>query len=273
MNGKDLNGRDILIGLSIKFMGDWEKIYKAACSRDVKNLEPFYEVFRKSKCKAVTFFDPEYPQILKQIYNPPFVLFYYGDITLAHNPSKCLSIIGTRHPSPYGAKMAEHISKELSNDFVIVSGMAKGIDGIAQRSAIESGNKTIGIIGSGIERCYPSDNKDLYFQLKKNQLIMSEYFGYITPDQSHFPLRNRIIAGLSKATLIVEAKNRSGTSITATFALSFGRSVLAVPDRAETDSACNKLIKEGAVLVESAQDVIEELSGIAFVGSEIQQNS
>ena len=268
-----MNGKHMLIALAIKFDGNWEKIYQAISNNDVEDLDPYYEEFKTSKCNAVTMLDSEYPQILKQIYNPPFVLFYYGDITLAHNPSKCLSIIGTRKPSDYGTKMTNLMAGELSNDFVIVSGLAKGIDGLAHRNAIERGNKTIAIIGSGIDNCYPTDNEDLYQEIKKNHLVMSEYFGQVTPDHSHFPLRNRIIAGLSKATLIVEARNKSGTSITASFALSFGRTVLSVPDRAGKDSACNKLIKEGATLVESPQDVVEELNHIAFVGIEIQQNS
>ena len=268
-----LNGRQILIGLAIKFEGNWDKIYKSVFSNDLDDVDEYVEKFNRSTCNAVTILEKEYPQILKQIYNPPFVLFYYGDLSLAYNPSKCISIIGTRKPSDYGVKMATTLAEDLSSEFVIVSGMAKGIDGIAQRSAIRKGHKTIAIIGSGIDRCYPTDNEDLYQELKRNHLIMSEYFGKVTPDSNHFPLRNRIIAGLSKATLIVEAHNRSGTSITATYALAFSRTVLAVPDRADSDSACNRLIKEGAVLVESAEDVIEELNETAFVGKEIQENS
>ena len=268
-----MNGSEILIGLAIKFEGNWQSMYAAAIANEVDDLEPYLEMYKHSRCKAVTMLDRDYPQILKQIYNPPFVLFYYGDITLAHDPSKCLSIIGTRNPSEYGTEMAQKLAKGLSKEFVIVSGLAKGIDGISQQSAINAGNKTIAIIGSGIDNCYPSDNKDLYDEIKKNHLILSEYFGNVVPDRSHFPLRNRIIAGLSKATLVVEAKNYSGTSITTTFANSFGRTVLAVPSNAGKDSICNKLIKEGAALVETVQDVIDELNHTAFVGREIQQNS
>ena len=268
-----MNGKQILIGLSIKFEGNWEKIYQAIMSKDTGNLYSYYDEFAKARCNAVTIFDENYPQILKQIYNPPFVLFYYGDIALAHNPSKCISIIGSRKPTTYGTKMATKLSNELSKSFVIVSGLAKGIDGISHQGAIDAHNKTIAVIGSGIDYCYPSVNDLLYQEIKKNHLLLSEYFGKVKPDQNHFPARNRIIAGLSKAVLIVEARNHSGTSITANYALSFSRTVLAVPDRADTDSACNRLIKEGAVLVESAQDVIEELNETAFVGKEIQQNS
>ena len=263
------DGKHILIGLSIKFEGDWEKIYQTIMSKDIGDVDPYFEKFAKSKCNAVTIFDSDYPQILKQIYNPPFVLFYYGDISLAHNPSKCISIIGSRNPTSYGAKMATALASELSDDFVIVSGLAKGIDGLSHQGAISKHNKTIAVIGSGIDYCYPSENEDIYREIKKNHLLLSEYFGKVTPDQNHFPARNRIIAGLSKAVLIVEARNHSGTSITANYALSFSRTVLAVPDRADRDSACNRLIKEGAVLVESAQDVIEELNQTAFVGKEI----
>ncbi|MCQ2087413.1 MAG: DNA-processing protein DprA [Bacilli bacterium] len=268
-----LSGRQILIALAIKYQGDWNSIYSAISSKEICELNTYLEEFNKSTCKATTILDADYPQILKQIYMPPFVLFYYGDITLTHNPSKCLSIIGSRNPSSYGVKMATSLSEDLSNEYHVVSGMAKGIDGIAHRSAIKMGNKTIAIIGSGIDNVYPQENKDLYQILKKEHLVMSEYFGQVSPDSAHFPLRNRIIAGLSKATLIVEAQKQSGTSITATYALSFSRTVLAVPNTADSNSACNRLIKEGAVLVENAKDVIEELNQTAFVGSEIQQNS
>ena len=268
-----LNGKQILIALAIKYEGDWDKMYSAISNKDVEDLNPYIEQFNKSTRKAMTILDIECPAILKQIFMPPFVLFYYGDLTLTHNPSKCLSIIGSRNPSTYGEKMARELAADLSKDFIVVSGMAKGIDGIAHRSAIAAGNKTIAVIGSGIDRCYPAENKDLYQELKKDHLIVSEYFGQSSPDMSHFPLRNRIIAGLSKGTLIVEAQRQSGTSITATYALNFSRTVLAVPNRADTNSACNRLIKEGAVLVENAADVIEELNNTAFVGSQIQKNS
>lgn len=268
-----MNGRQILIALAIKFKGDWDAIYSAISSKDVTDLESCWEEFTHSRCKATTILDNDYPQLLKQIYMPPFVLFYYGDISLTHNPSKCLSIIGSRNPTHYGVKMATELSSELSKEFIIVSGMAKGIDGLAHKSAIDKGNKTIAIIGSGIEYCYPSENRELFDEIRKNHLLLSEYFGDVTPDQDHFPLRNRIIAGLSKATLIIEAQKQSGTSITATYALSFSRTVLAVPNRADTNSACNRLIKEGAILVETANDVIEELNQTAFVGPEIQENS
>lgn len=268
-----LNGRQILIALAIKYKGDWESMYEAISKKDVEDLDKNYEEFAHAKCNAVTILDKEYPQILKQIYMPPFVLFYYGDISLTYNPSKCLAMVGTRNPSKYGEKMAEELASDLSKHFVIVSGMAKGIDGISHRSAIKAGNKTIAIIGSGIDKCYPLENRDLYNDLKTSQLILSEYFGDVSPDQNHFPLRNRIIAGLSKGTLIIEAKKHSGTSITAAHALSFSRIVMAVPNRADCDSACNRLIKEGAVLVETADDVIEELNQTTFVGEEIQENS
>ena len=267
-----MNGRQILIALAIKYEGDWDAIYTAIKSKCVEELEPCWEMFNKSTCKATTILDADYPQILKNIYMPPFVLFYYGDITLTHDPSKCLSIIGSRNPTNYGTKMATTLSTDLSKEFVIVSGLAKGIDGIAHKCAIDSGNRTIAVIGSGIDNCYPSDNKDLYSELKAHQLVVSEYFGNVSPDQKHFPLRNRIIAGLSKAVLIVEAQRQSGTSITANYALSFSRTVLAVPSRADSNSACNRLIKEGAVLVENANDVIEEMNDTLFVGKEIQEN-
>lgn len=267
-----LNGRQIIIALAIKFHGDWDMIYSAISKKEICDLNPYLEEFNKASCKATTILDDDYPQILKQIYMPPFALFYYGDITLAHNPSKCLSIIGSRNPTSYGTKMATQLSKELSKNYIIVSGMAKGIDGIAHSSAIQEGNKTIAIIGSGIDRCYPTENKELYQSLKKGNLILSEYFGDVSPDTKHFPLRNRIIAGLSKGTLIVEAQRQSGTSITASYALNFSRVVLAVPNTADSNSACNRLIKEGAVLVENANDVLDELNQTAFVGEEIQKN-
>ena len=113
-----LNGRQILIGLAIKFEGNWDKIYKSIFSNDLDDVDEYVEQFNRSTCNAVTIMEKEYPQILKQIYNPPFVLFYYGDLSLAYNPSKCLSIIGTRKPSEYGIKMATTLAEDLSNEFV-----------------------------------------------------------------------------------------------------------------------------------------------------------
>ena len=255
-----MNGSQMLIALAIKHKGVWGQIYKDITSKNIEELVPYYEQFQRSRCKAVTILDSNYPQILKNIYMPPFVLFYYGDITLAQDFNKCLSIIGSREPSEYGIKMTTKLSNDLSNDFVIVSGMAKGIDGLAHDAAIKAGNKTVAILGCGVDVCYPPDNLELYEEIKKNHLLLSEYFGKVSPDAFHFPLRNRIIAGLSSATLIVEAKNNSGTSITASYALNFSRTIFAVPSNADCDSACNKLIREGAILVESAEDVLEDLS-------------
>lgn len=253
-----LKTREILAYLAIDEKGDWNRIYERLGPGKYVNEEEARKVISQVNCSYVTMDDPEYPKCLKDIYHPPFVLFYYGDINLlkACGEEGQIAIIGSRQNSAYGARMTEKIAKGLANKYIVVSGMAMGIDAIAQQATIEAGGKTIAVLGSGINVCYPMENYDLYQTIKKDHLVISEYPEGVPPSPEKFPLRNRIIAGLSKGVVVTEAGNISGTSITVTLALQNNRAVMCVPYDAEKESACNRLIKEGAYLVENSQDVM-----------------
>lgn len=257
-----LKTRDILAYMSIKKEGDWDAIMEWICSKEVAvDEELAAKTLSELKCKYITLADDDYPVCLKNIYHPPFVLFYYGDDELLKHLQAYdqVAVIGSRENSEYGASMTRKIVSGVAKRYPIVSGLAKGIDAIASETAIAVGGKTIAILGSGIDYCYPSENYALYQKIKKDHLLMSEYPGKVVPDPSKFPMRNRIIAGLAHTIVVTEAGNISGTSITVTFGVQYGRTIMCVPYPADKNSACNRLIKEGAYLVETAEDVFESM--------------
>ena len=256
-----LQGRTLLIYLSIINEGNWDKIYQDICDkRSDFSEEDVEKEIAKHKCNFLTLLDEEYPDCLKNVWKPPFVLFYYGDISLLNDYMKNIAVVGSRAFTSYGQEMTEKLTKDLSKHFTIVSGLARGIDSIAHYSAIENGGKTIAILGSGIEKCYPTENLDLYKKIKKEHLLLSEYPAKSQPDAFHFPLRNRIIAALSRAVLVTEASKKSGTSITTSYAIQMGRSVCCVPQLATLNSLCNMLISEGAALTEKVEDIYDEIN-------------
>ncbi len=205
--------------------------------------------------------DANYPQALSHIRNAPRVLYVRGELPDGNRPS--IAIIGARRCSSYGREMAEWFAEELAQAGVqIISGMAAGIDGIAQRAALKRG-RSFGVLGCGTDICYPEENRDLYRELTAGGGILSEYPAGTPPISSHFPRRNRIISGLADAVLVIEAKERSGTMITVDFALEQGRDVFALPGRL-TDAlsgGCNSLIAQGAGIVRRPEDILEALYG------------
>ena len=256
-----MTGRELLIYLSYVNGGHWHKIFKIIKDKKYEvSEEEVQKVLSSIKSNVVTTLDKEFPDILKTINMPPFVIYYYGDISLLNNYYKNISVVGSRKSSTYGEDMTYDIVKGLAEKgYTIVSGLAKGIDSIAHKAAIAGGGKTIAILGSGIDYCYPYENYDLYKEIKKDHLIISEYPGFDAPTQGQFPERNRLIAGLSSTILVGEAGVHSGTFITVADGLINGRNICCIPYPADANSACNKLIKEGAALVETTQDVIDEL--------------
>src|SRR5271165_962329 len=215
---------------------------------------------RRIGCKLVNWKEPEYPQSLLQIYDPPVLLYVRGDATLLNSPS--LSIVGTRRPTVYGSQMAERMGRDLaSRGLTIVSGLARGIDAIAHQGATAVGGRAIGVLGTGIDVCYPKENKKLYEKVLERGAIVSEFPTCSHPAPENFPVRNRIIAGMPLGVIIVEGKQYSGSLITARLAMEFGREVFGVPGNVtqEVSFAPNLLIKQGAKLVTNAEDVIEEL--------------
>lgn len=247
--------REILIYYALKHEGEWKKIYSAI--RNHEEVEDDYkERIGLIKSKVVTIFDEDYPKYLKDITNPPFVLFYYGDLSLISDMNHNLTVVGSRDYSEYGKEKTIEFVNELSENYNIVSGLAKGIDAIAHQSAIESGGKTVAVLGSGIDNCYPFENIELYREIKNNHLLISEYPDMVEPKAEHFPTRNRLVAAFSKGILVTEAYEKSGTLITVRLGLAMSREIMCIPYPANINSYCNRLIFDGSYMADSPLDVI-----------------
>ena len=205
--------------------------------------------------------DKEYPQRLKEIYDPPPVLWVRGDVRLLERPG--VAVVGTRHPSPYGVGMAEMLSRDLAQrGMVIISGMARGVDSAAHKGALDVGGKTVAVWGTGIDVVYPKENRKLAERIvERGGTIVSEFPMGTFPAPQNFPLRNRILSGMSLGVLVVEAGEYSGTRITARCAMEQNRDVFAVPGNVTNKNAWgpNTLIKQGAKLTATWEDVWEEL--------------
>ena len=194
----------------------------------------------------ITINDDIYPECLKEISDPPEKLYYKGNLELLKS-ERMIAVVGTRNPSSYGKLCCEYMIKKMSKtDITIVSGFAKGIDSIAHKTSLLAGGKTIAVIASGLDIVYPASNLSLYREIEEKGLILSEYEAGVKPFKFNFPQRNRIIAGLSKGTIVVESKDRGGSLITADLALEFNRDVYAVPGDvfSEYSKGCNNLIRD-----------------------------
>jgi DNA processing protein len=204
--------------------------------------------------------EPAYPRLLKEIADPPQLLFHRG--TLHPGDAKAIALVGSRRASLAGARIARELSGALAGcGFTVVSGLARGIDTAAHRGALDAGGRTIAVLGSGIDIIYPRENRKLASEIERSGTLVSELPPGTQPKRHTFPRRNRIISGLSLGTVVVEAGPSSGALITAGCALEQNRSVFAVPGTPgfEGSEGTNRLIKEGATLVESARDIVEEL--------------
>jgi DNA processing protein len=217
--------------------------------------------YQTNEITVITILDKEYPPLLKEIYQPPWALFAKGDISLLEKVPK-LAVVGSRQATQYGKNAIQLIFPGLiDNGVLIVSGLARGIDALAHENAIKIGGKTIAVIAGGFYHIYPKENMNLALEMMKNQLVLSEYPPDTKPLRWHFPSRNRIISGLSKGTLIIEAKRKSGSLITANFAVNEGRDVFSLPGSIFNpySTGANELIQQGAKLVTSAEDILEEI--------------
>lgn len=215
---------------------------------------------RDRNVNLITLDDIQYPPRLAEIYDPPLVLFARGE--LLEQDQHCVAIVGTRRPTPYGIRMAEKFGGELAaRGITVVSGLALGIDTAAHRGAIEAGGRTIAVLGCGVDVVYPKQNADLYEAIAANGVVMTQFAMGTEPKGTHFPVRNRIISGLSLGTLVVEAPVQSGALITARQAAEQGREVFAVPGQLDIRNSAgpHALIREGAKLVESIEDILVEL--------------
>ena len=226
--------------------------------------------------RIVTLADPDYPQLLRQIPDPPLFLYTHG--RLESSPAK-LAMVGSRNATGYGMTTTKSLSGTLASlGLTIVSGMARGIDTAAHEGALAVGGMTIAVLGSGLERIYPAENMRLFHRISERGAIVSEFPLMTQPEAHNFPIRNRIISGMSLGTVVVEASKNSGSLITARLAVEQNREVFAVPGSIQSFKSIgtHTLIKQGAKLVEHAQDVIEELAPIIQLNklsARLNQNS
>lgn len=224
-------------------------------------LDPEAEEARAHKLGArlVTFVDDDYPPPLKHIHDPPLALYYRG----AYDPadSHAVAVVGSRRTTHYGQNAADRLSYQLAKvGFSVISGLARGIDTAAHRGALKAGGRTLAVLGSALDCLYPPENAGLADDIEGHGCVMSEFPLGTEPGRTTFPMRNRIVSGLSEALLVVEAGLKSGAIITANEALEQGRHVFAVPGRIDTASSkgCHALIKQGARLVDDVDDILEE---------------
>ncbi|WP_053957447.1 DNA-processing protein DprA [Inediibacterium massiliense] len=230
-------------------------------NKDLCMISRWREKMEKYKIDIITKKDKEYPKDLKYIYNAPYLLFKRGNFS--DEDTNAVAIVGSRKASPYGKYVAYHLAKELAQrKITVVSGMAYGIDTMAHKGAIENGGRTISILGCGLNICYPKTNQKLMLEIEKSGVLLSEYGVDVEPLPQHFPARNRIISGIAKGLIVVEAGIKSGSLISAELALEQGKEVFAVPGNINhpLSEGTNRLIQQGAKLVTNIEDVLEELN-------------
>jgi DNA processing protein len=214
--------------------------------------------------RLMTFWDDDYPELLKAIHDPPVLLYIKGPFDWGRFSG--LAVVGTRFPSSYGRQVAEQLSSDLSaNGVTVVSGMARGVDTAAHRGGLKGPGASVAVLGSGIDVVYPPENRALYLELLERGAVVSEFPIGATPEAAHFPRRNRIVSGMCRGTLVVEAGEKSGALLTADLALEQNRDVFAVPGNVTSpkSTGTNRLIRSGAILVTSAADVFSEYPDLA----------
>lgn len=231
--------RKQILFYAIQYNGEYYQI-KRAIERNEKWEEIKYEG------KYLTILDDHYPKVLFELEEPPLILFYEGNLELLLLPM--VSMIGSRECSKFASTSCRNVIHSFKKKKVIVSGLAKGIDSLAHLEAIQMGCSCIGVIGCGLDVIYPKSNHELYEVIKKEHLLLSEYPFGVQPMAHHFPMRNRIIAALGEKCYVIEAKSKSGTMITANYALSMNREIIALPYRYDDEfgKGCNELIEQGA---------------------------
>lgn len=246
-----------------------EHTKKIVNNRSCEKIDEVLKQLEDKGIKATTFLDYDYPVSLNYIYDKPPVLYYKGNHK--NEDELSLAIVGARKSTAYGKWVCEKFTKELVDlGVTIVSGLALGIDAIAHKAALENGGKTIAILGNGLDIKYPSRNEKLYDEISENGVIMSEFPIGTQPLAYNFPQRNRIISGLTRAIVVIEAKEKSGSLITAHHALEQGKDVFAVPGNINSiySSGTNKLIKDGAFPLLSIDDILEEIKDLKLRSTE-----
>lgn len=251
-----------------------ELVHALAETKD--NFEYFLiKKLKEGNIKITTFYDGDYPKKLRNIEYAPCILYYKGHLDCSDELS--VAVVGSRKATSYGIWAAEKLSKELSElGLVVVSGLASGIDTVAHKTAIKAGGKTIGVIGCGIDIVYPQNNERLYEEIvEKGGCVITEFPFGMAPMPSNFPVRNRIISGLSDGVLVVEAREKSGTLITAGHAANQGKEIFSVPGNINSlySKGTNALIRDGAKIVMSIEDIIEEIPELKAAYSNKERKS
>lgn len=247
---------------SLKAIVKHEVAQQIVAGVDDELFTPTLAWLSDSNNHIVTLADSDYPQALLNISDPPFLLYAKGNLALLNQPA--IAVVGSRYATPQGANNAEAFAKSLSSaKLCVISGLAHGIDAAAHQGGLSERGSSIAVVGTGLDKVYPAANRGLAHELAQHGLLISEFALSTPPLAGNFPRRNRIISGMSLGCLVVEASLQSGSLITARLAMEQGRDVFAIPGSIHSPQSkgCHALIKQGAKLVESAQDVLEELSG------------
>ncbi len=262
---RQFGGPDAIFGASLTALE--AQHLPAAVAQAIHSRQPLSAAAKElanaqaTGCRLLTWDEPQYPPPLREIYDPPPLLYVKGNAELLGR--HLISVVGARRPTPYGVQMAERLARDLTDrGLVVTSGLARGIDASAHRGALSSsGGATVGVLGCGIDVVYPKENKKIFEEIERRGAIISEFPLGTFPAPQNFPIRNRIIAGIGLGVVVVEGAQYSGSLITARLAMEFGREVFGVPGNATQPSSFgpNHLIKQGAKLVTSWEDVVEEL--------------
>ena len=239
-----MKSKEIMLYLAVKYKGNYDEMYNAIRSKLPLKEEDVERVSESIGCKYVTILDQEYPQQLRTAIRPPFVLFYKGNLELINGSIPLLSVVGSREPSSYSSETVGKICGDL-----------------ALKSALPYG-KAIAVLGTSLDSCYPLENYDLQQEIGNYGLLLSEFPPGVGPSKINFPARNRITVGLSYSLLVGEVQRRSGTLISVTFALNRGCDIGVLPSRATEDTYNNRLIQDGAILVNSSEDVLDFFSNL-----------
>jgi DNA processing protein len=259
--------REILLALSFKHKGNWDKIYADLEDKVAPTDEEIVDAKMKLTSNYVTFFDDEYPDYLKRqgVFRPPLVLYYYGNISLLNSKNR-VACVGSRYPKLYQLdktyELVLEACKTLNGNMTVVSGMAVGIDRASMLAAIYGGGNVIAVLGGGIDYIYPTISENIYEFCKnsKRGLVISEYPINTSPEPSNFVFRNRLIVEFSNLIFIGGARSKSGTATTASLALSRNKEIYALPCNADGDNLTNSLIKDGCGVILSVSDLVDAIN-------------
>ena len=253
--------RTLILCASLLVDGDYYGMVDLISNGKEFVTKELLERAKNIKSKYITILDDDFPPILKEVYHPPMIIYYYGDISLLQDLKSNVAIIGSREPSTTVVINTVAIAKQVvTSGYNVVSGLAYGVDYHAQNTAVLNGGKAIAVLGGGIDNCYPKVNYKLYEEIKRTGLVISEYPENSEPKKDHFPYRNRLISALCDKIIVVEAKRHSGTSTTVAWALTnIYRDILCVPAPFGEDSLCNALIRDGCGCIATMEDLQDEL--------------